>query len=220
MGRQFPPKDKGVSAGIYTGQGEVLIRMRFSGGGKRERARKKRYWAAAIRKRMGPHLLGFGEEGIESGVGRCLRRRREGVAVAESLSGGLLAKRLTDPAGASKYFKGGVIVYSDEMKERHLGIDRKTLRHHTAVSVPVARRMAVAVRKLYGATWGIGTTGVAGPSDGGTGLPSGTVYIALASSRGCSVKKAVFRGDRERVRWMTSQEALILLWEKITDGKG
>ncbi|MFP3987523.1 CinA family protein [Streptomyces sp. E11-3] len=115
--------------------------------------------------------------------------RGETLAVAESLTGGLVAAELTGVAGASKCFRGSVTAYATELKERLLGVDGTLLVERGAVDAEVARQMAQGVRRVLGADWGIATTGVAGPEPQ-DGQPVGTVYVAVAGPGGAQVEAA------------------------------
>ncbi len=117
---------------------------------------------------------------IEHAVGTALRETNTTVAVAESATGGLLGSLLTNVSGSSDYFDRGVITYSYGAKRKLLGIAREHLDSHGAVSEPVAKQMARAVRDTAGTTWGVSTTGIAGPEGGSSESSVGTVYIGVA----------------------------------------
>jgi nicotinamide-nucleotide amidase len=120
------------------------------------------------------------EQTLEERVAAALRDAGVLVAVAESSTGGLLSSMLTDVPGSSAYFERGVVTYSNDAKVDLLGVDRATLDEHGAVSAPTACQMARGVRALAGTTWGVSTTGVAGPGGGTSRTPVGTVYIGAA----------------------------------------
>ncbi len=140
-----------------------------------------------------------------------LTRRGERVALAESCTGGLVAEMLTGVPGASNVFDLGVVAYANETKQSVVGVASDLLATHGAVSGPVARALAEGIRRVGGATWGIGITGIAGPSGGTPEKPVGTVYVALAGPSGTEVVHRVWRGDRDRVRKTTAYEALDML---------
>lgn len=139
-----------------------------------------------------------------------LRDRGESVATAESLTGGMLASRITDIPGASRVFAGGVVAYATEAKVEVLGVDRQVVREHGVVSAECAGGMAEGVRRKFGTTWGLSTTGVAGP-DPQEGHPAGTVWIALAGPGGTTSRLLDLRGARHEVREQTCAAALALL---------
>ncbi len=142
--------------------------------------------------------------------------RKITVAVAESCTGGLLSKMLTDPPGSSAYFLLGVTAYANSAKTRVLGIPGALIREKGAVSKDAAVAMARRIRRLAGADIGIGTTGIAGPSGGTSRKPVGTVYIALADAKGAMAKKLSLRGSRQMIRARAAKEALALLSQQLT----
>jgi nicotinamide-nucleotide amidase len=140
-----------------------------------------------------------------------LAARGARVGLAESCTGGLLAELLTRVPGASAVLDLGVVAYADPAKERLLGVPADLLRTHGAVSEPVARAMAEGARRAAAAAFGVGITGIAGPSGGTPEKPVGTVHVALAGSAGTEAVQRVYRGDRERIRRQAAYEALNLL---------
>ena len=139
-----------------------------------------------------------------------LTGRQESIAVAESLTGGLLAAALTDIPGASAVFRGGVVAYATELKAVLLGVDRGLLDACGAVSAEVAAAMAEGVRGRLGAAVGVATTGVAGP-DPAEGKPAGTVYIAASAGDQTRVRRLDLAGSRAAIRAATVREALALV---------
>lgn len=164
--------------------------------------------AKAMRERLGEYCYGEGNTNMETEVGRVLSARGATVAVAESCSGGLIGNRLTDVPGSSGYVLGGVIAYDNSVKTSVLGVSKATLEQHGAVSTEVAEQMAAGVRKLTGATFGIATTGIAGPGGGSEDKPVGTVCIAIASDDRTASHRYQLWGNREWVKLLTSQIAL------------
>ncbi len=148
-------------------------------------------------------------------VGDALRDREETLAVAESCTGGLIGAAITAVPGASDYFDAGLTTYAYDAKRRHLGVSREALDEHGAVSEPVAREMAQGVRDVTDVTWGIATTGIAGPTGGTDENPVGTVYIGISYAAPwgseesyLTVSRYVFDGDRADVRAQTVDQAL------------
>jgi PncC family amidohydrolase len=137
------------------------------------------------------------------------------LATAESCTGGLLAACLTEVPGASRVFEGGVVVYSNAMKERLLGVKPATLLAHGAVSEPVAREMALGACARLGADYAVSITGIAGPGGGTADKPVGLVYVAVAGNRAAKVLRREFSGDRAEVRAQTVDTALQLLEDFI-----
>ena len=134
----------------------------------------------------------------------------ETVAVAESLTGGLVCSTLVHPAGASRVVIGGAVVYSTDAKASVLGVDQVLLADRGAVDAAVAVQMAAQVRAKYGSTVGLATTGVAGP-DPQDGVAVGTVFVAVTSDRGDSVEEHHFSGTRDDIRWTAVDAALAIL---------
>ncbi len=137
------------------------------------------------------------------------------LAVAESCTGGLLAERITSISGSSRYFLGGAVVYSNQLKTDLAGVPAQLIEKHGAVSREVASALAEGIRKRCGATLGIGITGVAGPDGGTAEKPVGLVFHGLASESGIEVVERRFPGDRKRIRWFASQQALDMVRRKL-----
>ncbi|GJF26740.1 MULTISPECIES: CinA family protein [Streptomyces] len=155
-------------------------------------------------------------------VVRLLTVRGETLAIAESLTGGLVAAGITAVPGASKVFRGSVTAYATELKRDLLGVDADLLAARGAVDPQVAAEMAAGVRKALGADWGIATTGVAGP-DPQDGQPVGTVYVAVhgpfapcdGSAPGGKVEALRLNGDRAEIRMESVRSVLALLLREI-----
>lgn len=161
-------------------------------------------------------------EGPAAALHRALRDRAATLAVAESLTGGLLAAALTDVAGSSQTFRGGVVAYATELKARLLGVDEALLARHGAVHPEVAAAMARGAAQRLGATFGLATTGVAGP-DPQDGRPPGVVYVALAGPGAGPhglVRSLSLAGGRARVRADTVRAALELALEAVARAEG
>ncbi len=148
-------------------------------------------------------------------LGKRLRERALTLAVAESCTGGGLADAITDVAGSSDYFLGGVVSYSNDAKERLLGVNPAELAAHGAVSEPVARSMAEGVRRALGADLGVGITGIAGPGGGTVEKPVGLVYIALAAPDRVVARRHVWSEDRIGNKRLSVAAALDLLLEAL-----
>ncbi|MFC9331594.1 CinA family protein [Kitasatospora sp. NPDC057015] len=156
-------------------------------------------------------------DALPARVHRALRAADATLAVAESLTGGLLAATLVDVPGASTTFRGSVTAYATELKASVLGVDEGLLAVHGPVHPVVARQMAEGVRRLLGATYGLATTGVAGP-DPQDGRPVGTVYLAFASPAGSLVSSPRLSGERATIRRKAVTAALELLLERLPAG--
>ena len=142
-----------------------------------------------------------------------LTRHGKTVAVAESCTGGMICSMLVEQVGASACFAEGYVTYSNEAKEKNLGVSHEVLEACGAVSEQTARQMAEGVRRRGEADYGVATTGIAGPDGGTAEKPVGLVYIACAHATGTQVERHVFSGDRTRVRTQAAERALALLEE-------
>jgi nicotinamide-nucleotide amidase len=152
---------------------------------------------------------------VEDRIADVLRDADATVATAESCTGGLIGSLLTDVAGSSDYFDRALVTYSYDAKLEQLGVTRETLDEHGAVSEPVARAMARGVRDRAGTTWGLSTTGIAGPSGGSPEKPVGTVYVGVAYAGAwgtgesfTTVAHYEFDGDRLAVKEQIARQAL------------
>jgi nicotinamide-nucleotide amidase len=196
---------------ILAAPGDIQIHLRARARSAEQAEALLEELAPQIEALLGDNIYSRNGEPLEAVVGSLLLRRGATLAVAESCTGGMLAERVTSVAGSSRYFVGGVLVYSNEMKEKLLGIPSEVLARHTAVSQPVAEMMATRVRQRTGAAYGLAVTGLAGPEGGDAERPVGTVYIGLAAPEGSSARPFRFLGDRERIRRLAVQSALDLL---------
>jgi nicotinamide-nucleotide amidase len=144
---------------------------------------------------------------IASSVVKRLAKKKVTLSVAESITGGGLAAVITEVAGSSKVFLGGVIAYADEIKINQLDVDAKTLKKFTAVSEEVAKEMAIGVRKKFNSDYAIATTGVAGPGKA-YGQKAGTVWVAIASKKEVFAIALALSGSRDLIRHATIESAL------------
>lgn len=157
---------------------------------------------------FGAHVFGYDEDTLEGVIGRTLVERHETVATAESCTGGLLSSRITDISGSSAYFLGGAVCYTAAAKTDLAGVDAEMIRANGEVSEPVAVAMAKGIRERFGATYGIGITGIAGPTGGTPEKPVGTVHIAVASAAAVEHRKLQWSGPRTIIKWYSTQQAL------------
>ncbi len=169
-------------------------------------------------RRLGPYIYGRDQDTLEKVVGRLLAAGGMTLAVAESCTGGRLADLITNVPGSSRYFLGGVAAYSNEVKEKVLGVEKALLEAEGAVSRGVAEAMASGVRRLLGADYGIGVTGVAGPDGGTAAKPVGLVCLALAGEGFCRSREIFFPGKREAVKGRSAAAALNLLRQELLEG--
>ena len=146
--------------------------------------------------------------------GICLGRGLT-VAVAELCTGGLVADALTDVAGSSGYFLGGIVSYSDAAKEALLGVPGDVLTAHGAVSAQVARSMAEGVRERFGAAIAASVTGIAGPDGGSEAKPVGLTYVGVADADGVDVRRFLWSGDRAANKQASAEAVLGLILERV-----
>ncbi len=168
-----------------------------------------------IEERLGNAVFSFAGEKMEEVVGLKLAVGGYTLSVAESCTGGLIAQRLTEVPGSSKYFIEGVVAYANDAKTRTLGVEPILLLEHGAVSAPVAEAMAEGIRKRAGTDFGLSVTGIAGPGGGTEEKPVGLVYIALADDVKTEHRKLKLPGDRQLIRWRASQAALDMLRRRL-----
>ncbi len=161
-----------------------------------------------IREKLGCSIFTDQEEGLETVVGRRLRGKGWTMATAESCTGGLISKMLTDGPGSSEYYCGGVICYNDRLKAELVGVNERTLKRFGAVSESVAREMASGIRKLACCQVGLSVTGIAGPNGATTEKPIGLVFIGLSTQEKTLVKKRKFPGERDVIRLHSARFAL------------
>ena len=164
---------------------------------------------------LGPAVFATNGETMEEVVGSLLRSRGKTVSVAESCTGGMIGMRLTEVSGSSAYFIEGSVVYSNESKIRTLNVSEQTLEDHGAVSAETAEEMAKGMRDRSGSDYAISVTGIAGPEGGTEEKPVGTVFIGYSDPNRTRSMKFVFPGDRELIRWRSSQAALDYLRRQI-----
>jgi len=205
------PSQAEAECGIYPSLGEV----RFTAAGKNVQK-----FEAQVAKKLKKFLYSFDRTAsFEATLGKMMRKKKATVSIAESCTGGLTAKLITDIPGSSKYFLGGITAYSNQVKESFVGVSKFLIKDRGAVSKDVAAELAWNIRKLMGSRYGIGITGIAGPDGGTKQKPVGLVYIALSDSKSTHVQKFQFTGDRERIRVLAAKRALYLLWHKIKFGR-
>jgi PncC family amidohydrolase len=152
---------------------------------------------------------------IEKLIGNRLRKREWTLSIAESCTGGLICDRITDVPGSSDYFEGGMVNYSNESKARHLGISLDDIKKYGAVSPQVARKMAQGVRRAFNTTFGLSTTGVAGPTGGTKRSPIGRVFIGFAHGRRTWVRREDLKGNRGEIKEKASKKALQFFYERL-----
>jgi len=157
---------------------------------------------------------------IEKLIGDLLRQKGWTLSIAESCTGGLICDRITNVSGSSDYFMGGMVNYSNESKAKHLGIPLGYIKRYGAVSPQVARKMAQGVRKAFNTTFGLSTTGVAGPTGGTKRSPVGRVFIGLAVGRKVCVKKLDLKRTRREIKERAVEKSLRCFYEILAEKAG
>jgi nicotinamide-nucleotide amidase len=170
----------------------------------------------ALRLSLGEVVYGVENQTLAEVIGESLTRTGQTVALAESCTGGLLAKLITDVPGSSRYFTCGWVTYSNEAKNRELEVPLEMIAEYGAVSEQVARAMAQGARRRAGSDYTIGITGIAGPGGGTEQKPVGLVYIAVGDHKSADISRHIFAFDRGSVRLRAAQTALNILRLKLT----
>ena len=209
----------------YAKEGEVLLRVTARAKTPDEAIALCRPIADAVKQRLGDSVYGENIESLEQAVVAALLEKKLKVAFAESCTGGLVAKRLTDISGSSAVFDCGVVSYANAIKEKLLGVNPETLRLYGAVSRETAREMALGIRRLAGADIGVGITGIAGPDGGTPEKPVGLVYVSVTDGKICFVKRLLLghgtgavqpEGERTLVRHLAASNALDMVRRLVT----
>jgi nicotinamide-nucleotide amidase len=200
-----------VETTILAGAGEIQLHLRCRKDSLAEAEARVEELAEKIEDELGDAIFSRKGESIEQIVSYLLQMRGMTLAVAESCTGGLLAERITSLSGSSRYFLGGAVVYSNELKTQFANVPKSLINQHGAVSREVAASMAEGIRKRCLSSYGVGITGVAGPGGGTEQKPVGLVYIALAGEEGTQVVERNFLGDRKRIRQFSTQQALEMI---------
>ncbi len=204
-----------VQTTILAGAGEIQLHFRSRAQTMEAAQARVDEAADAVEEELDDAVYSRNGESLEQIVGYWLQMRNATLAVAESCTGGLLAERITSVGGSSRYFVGGAVVYSNELKTQLAGVPANMIERHGAVSREVAAALAEGVRYRSEATLGLGITGVAGPTGGSAEKPVGLVFHALASDSGTEVIERNFPGDRQRIRWFASTLALDMVRRKL-----
>jgi len=208
-------KHADVDTTILAGAGEIQLHFTTCADTADEAQRRVDEVAGEVEDELDDFVFSRNGESLEQIVGYWLQMRNATVAVAESCTGGLLAERITSISGSSRYFLGGAVVYSNELKTEFAGVPADMIERHGAVSREVAAALAEGIRYRCESTFGIGVTGVAGPSGGTEEKPVGLVFHAVASASGTEVVQRNFPGDRKRIRWFAATMALDMLRRKL-----
>jgi competence/damage-inducible protein CinA-like protein len=206
-------RGRNPSVGTTVSNGIVSLRVNSRFGSVREAWDKLEATVGECRRALGALIYGEDEQTLQAVVGRVLKSAPSSptVATAESCTGGLLGKMLTDLPGSSAYYRFGWVTYANQAKEEQLGVPAATLQEYGAVSEPVVRAMAEGARTRAKSTYALSISGIAGPDGGTAAKPVGTVCIALAHPSGTEARSFLFPGDREFIRDRSAKMALTML---------
>jgi nicotinamide-nucleotide amidase len=211
--------EPGVKLAYLPHYGSVDLRVVATGPTKTEADEKAERLARHIEKAVGNYVFGRGDETLSGVIGQLLKDNDKTLAVAESCTAGQLGMEITDVAGASAYFVGGLEAYSNDVKIAQLGVTEEVLAQHGAVSEECALAMATGCRKLFKSDYALSITGIAGPDGGTDEKPVGITYVGLASAHAAYAKMYRFGADRRMNRTRAVNAALELLRREILDIK-
>ena len=204
-----------VQTTILAGSGEIELHFKSRAGTLDAAQARADEAADAVEDELDDAVFSRNGESLEQIVGYWLQMRNATLAVAESCTGGMLGERITSVSGSSRYFAGGAIVYSNAVKTDLAGVPADMIERHGAVSREVAAALAEGIRYRCEATFGVGITGIAGPTGGTPEKPVGLVFHALASDGGTEVIERNFPGDRKRIRRFATTLALDMVRRKL-----
>jgi competence/damage-inducible protein CinA-like protein len=199
---------------ILAGMGDIQVHLRARAETAEEADALLEAVAPEIEALIGDRIYSRNGDLLEAVVGNLLRDRHATLSVAESVTGGMLAQRITSVAGSSDYFVGGFLTYSNRMKTDLLGVPAELIERHTAVSEEIACAMAEGARAKTGSDYALATTGEAGP-ESSTGAPVGTVFLGIATPVGVEARRITAPGERQRVRSLSTQLSLDLLRRRL-----
>jgi len=207
----------GVSVGFYPNFPENRVELTVRTSDPSQAADSLEKARAEVTRRLKKNIFGYGGDTLEVVVAKLLTEKKLTLAVAESCTGGLITDRLTDVPGSSVFLNRGLVVYSNRAKTELLGVPEDVLEKCGAVSEETARLMAEGVRLRSGVNLGLAVTGIAGPTGGSEAKPVGTVYIALADGKSTVSRKFSSRWERRRTKVFSSQWALRMLQQHLTE---
>jgi nicotinamide-nucleotide amidase len=208
-------KHKEVETTILAHAGEVQLHLKSVAPTREQAEKRVEALSEALQDELDDAVFSTSGESLEQIVAYYLEMRGATLGVAESITGGLIGQRLTSISGSSRSFLGGAIVYSNDLKSNLSSVPPLLIAEHGAVSKEVAAAMAEGIRKQCKSSLGLAVTGIAGPTGGSDEKPVGLVYHALADGKKTDVLKRQFPGDRERIRYYASQQALDMVRRKL-----
>lgn len=206
---------KGISLAYLPKGGTIRLRLTAKGADRNKVTdildRQTELLLASVK----DYFMGFECDNLAETLGERLSENGKTVATAESCTGGNIAHLITLVAGSSRYYKGSVVSYANEVKEEVLGVRAGDLQQYGAVSEEVVKQMAEGVKRLLKTDYAIATSGIAGPSGGSDEKPVGTVWIAVAGERGCVAEKFLFNTTRDNFMERTSNQAILMLLHQM-----
>lgn len=197
--------------------GMVRLRISISGTTEQEGVKILAQETEKLLPIIGNNIYGFDDDTLEEAIGKKLKNKNLSLSVAESCTGGSISARITTVPGASAYFLGGIIAYSNELKINKLGVKRSSIEQYGAVSEKVAEEMATGIRNSTKSTYSISITGIAGPDGGTPQKPIGTTWIGIAGPKGCYARHFLMGTDRDRNIARATITALSLFFKEIKD---
>lgn len=212
-------KQTNPTIALLAGKGEVKVRITSKASSKEKAGELIAVVEKEITERVGEYVYGSDDKGLAVVVAELLKEKGLSIATAESCTGGLLGDRITNIAGSSEYFQGGVIAYSNQVKHELLGVEENTLKKYGAVSAETAQKMAEGIKDNMNTDIGIAITGIAGPGGGSQEKPVGLVYLGLAIDDYSQTFKLKLRNDRAWNKWMSTQYALYYLYRYLVNGQ-
>ncbi|MFW5998566.1 MAG: competence/damage-inducible protein A [bacterium] len=197
-----------INLSLLAGRGEVRLRITVKGNSETQIDEKLNTIKNEVNKKAGKYIYGIDNQTLPEVTGNILKKYNLKLGIAESCTGGLIGSRITNIPGSSKYFEGGIIAYSNQIKINELKVSSETIKQYGAVSEQTALEMAKGISKKFKCDLGLSVTGIAGPGGGTANKPVGLVYIGVASSNTTEVYKLNLNGNRKENKWRTSQYAL------------
>jgi nicotinamide-nucleotide amidase len=208
-----------ITHGILASQSIITVKFRVDGKNHKAVRHAAKVVAAQYKKLLGDIFFGEDDDTLPHIIGQLLSAKKKSLAVAESCTGGLLSKMITDVPGASKYFLQGLVTYSNLSKIKNLKVKGASLKKWGAVSAEVARAMAAGLKQASGTDYALSITGVAGPDGGTKDKPVGLVFVGLSSPKRTYVHRFLFKGDRHFIRIRAALTALEILRTEISGDK-
>ena len=217
---QHIEKTPKIRIGYYPVESDVHVSLTVIGQSREESDDLFDQADAEIMHSMGDKVYGFNHESIAMVIGNLLKERGWMISIAESCTGGLLASKITEVAGSSEWFSGGVVTYSNELKHKLLAVDNGLIAEYGAVSVPVARAMVEGVAACTASRVAVSVTGIAGPTGGTEDKPVGTVFFGIFVNDKVTEHHYTFSGNRREIQEITAQTALDLVRRTLLNHKG